>query len=426
MILSLGERLRYIREYKKITQQELIGDFGTRQYLSKIENGEQQPSEGVLEHLAIKLKIPVCFLVDGTYDKCINDIYQQYFQTRKLSESDEIFLYLSTFNSLDTQGYLKVQAILLYYYARKSEKDIEYVEQLLLKVDKDKETICTFPQEGFRFYMSCGDCYYFSQRFHEADNYYVLAERLYKPDNPMELIDLYHSLSLTKQRTRRTYELCLMYSEKAYEIVTTFDIKERITLCVLNTLGIQYRLLTDYNKALFYIDEAIKLLEEIELENSFKSSLLTNKGKIYKSLKQNDIAVNLFHQSIEWNKQINNQSGTIYALREVIEICIEDRQLDIAKKYVDEAITIAKKYKFIYLFIELHRLDAHIERENGQIKEYERKLKYLIKYGAKNHQFLWIVILVEELAGHFNQLGDRKNSNIYYQKYFEYYNEIYS
>ncbi len=422
MTLSLAERLQHIRKYKNLSQKNLVSDDVSRVYLSRVENGVQQPSHNFLSTTAEKLQIPLNLLADGTYDKNVDEIYQHYFQTKKLLPSDEIFFYLSTLESPSKQDYLKLHATLLHYYSQTTEKRIDLAEQALLKISK--EQISEFPQEGFRFYMSCGECYYCSQRFHEADQYYTLAEKLYKPNDPIELIDLYHSLSLTKQRISVTYQLCMIYTEKAYEIMTIFLIKKRITVCLLNTLCVQHCHIANYEKALLYVNEALELLEVVEVEPSLKSALFTNKAKVYQALKQNGISVSLFEESIEWDKQINNQSGIIYALRGLAEIFMEEKQFQEAKKYVDEAIVIADRLKRTYLYIELQRLDAHLEKENGQIKKYEKKIKVLITFSVNNKQFLWVSKLSRELAEHFDKKDDRRNANIYYQKHFYYMDKI--
>ena len=64
--LSLGKKIRQLRIDKKITQQELVGDFITRNMLSQIESGAASPSLKTLEYLANTLEIPIQYLVsDG-------------------------------------------------------------------------------------------------------------------------------------------------------------------------------------------------------------------------------------------------------------------------------------------------------------------------------------------------------------------------
>ena len=60
---ELGRRIKEARISKKMTQSELVGDFITRNMLSRIESGNASPSVKTLEYLASKLELPVSSLV---------------------------------------------------------------------------------------------------------------------------------------------------------------------------------------------------------------------------------------------------------------------------------------------------------------------------------------------------------------------------
>lgn len=60
---ELGRRIKEARIAKKMTQAELVGDFITRNMLSRIESGNATPSVKTLEYIAAKLDLPVSSLV---------------------------------------------------------------------------------------------------------------------------------------------------------------------------------------------------------------------------------------------------------------------------------------------------------------------------------------------------------------------------
>ena len=62
---SLGQRIREVRLQKKLTQSDVVGDYMTRNMLSKIENGSAAPSVRTLEFLAVALDVPVSYFLDG-------------------------------------------------------------------------------------------------------------------------------------------------------------------------------------------------------------------------------------------------------------------------------------------------------------------------------------------------------------------------
>jgi transcriptional regulator with XRE-family HTH domain len=56
--ILIGDKIKEIRLSRKLTQQEVVGDFITRNMLSKIENNSATPSVRTLEYLAKKLGVP--------------------------------------------------------------------------------------------------------------------------------------------------------------------------------------------------------------------------------------------------------------------------------------------------------------------------------------------------------------------------------
>lgn len=61
--MNIGEKIKNLRMSKMITQQELAGDFITRNMLSQIENGAALPSLPTVVYLANRLNVPAGFLL---------------------------------------------------------------------------------------------------------------------------------------------------------------------------------------------------------------------------------------------------------------------------------------------------------------------------------------------------------------------------
>ena len=74
--LSLGKKIKKIRIEKKITQQELVGDYITRNMLSQIENDIATPSIKTLQYIADHLEVPLSFLMVGEHDEKFNKNYE--------------------------------------------------------------------------------------------------------------------------------------------------------------------------------------------------------------------------------------------------------------------------------------------------------------------------------------------------------------
>lgn len=63
--LTLGEKVKEARLSMRLTQSELVGDFITRNMLSKIENDAASPSLKTLEFLAGKLNTPLSYFMSS-------------------------------------------------------------------------------------------------------------------------------------------------------------------------------------------------------------------------------------------------------------------------------------------------------------------------------------------------------------------------
>ena len=61
--MNIGEKIKNLRMSKMITQQELAGDFITRNMLSRIEHGAALPSLPTVVYLANRLNVPAGFLL---------------------------------------------------------------------------------------------------------------------------------------------------------------------------------------------------------------------------------------------------------------------------------------------------------------------------------------------------------------------------
>ncbi len=101
MKAKIGERIKYYRKLKKMTQADLAGDKITRNMLSLIENGSASPSLATVEYIAERMGVsPACFFVTSFDD--IND------HTKENNESIR--------NAFFDKDYQKAYDLLLKHY----------------------------------------------------------------------------------------------------------------------------------------------------------------------------------------------------------------------------------------------------------------------------------------------------------------------
>lgn len=63
--MTLGQKIRAARQARGMTQKEVVGEYITRNMLSKIENDSATPSVRTLEYLAGALDLPTGYFLDG-------------------------------------------------------------------------------------------------------------------------------------------------------------------------------------------------------------------------------------------------------------------------------------------------------------------------------------------------------------------------
>ena len=70
---TIGERIRQLREARRLSQRQLAEPGVTAAYISRIERGDRLPSVKALRKLAPKLEVSVEFLETGKEGKILNE-----------------------------------------------------------------------------------------------------------------------------------------------------------------------------------------------------------------------------------------------------------------------------------------------------------------------------------------------------------------
>src|SRR5262245_13639168 len=63
---TLGQRIRRLRQERRLTLQQVAGEDFSRAFLHQVETGRSQPSTRVLRMIADRLGAPIDYLVDGS------------------------------------------------------------------------------------------------------------------------------------------------------------------------------------------------------------------------------------------------------------------------------------------------------------------------------------------------------------------------
>ena len=97
--MTLGRKIRLLRLERKLTQEELVGDFITRNMLSQIENDIAMPSMKTLHYLSDVLEVPLSYLVDSDNEHDFDNFLEYRQGTREEILEDVERLHLSFLNN---------------------------------------------------------------------------------------------------------------------------------------------------------------------------------------------------------------------------------------------------------------------------------------------------------------------------------------
>jgi len=259
--LSLGKKIKMLRIERKITQQELVGDFITRNMLSQIENDAASPSIKTLQFLADGLGVPLSYLMQTEHDSD----YGTEFETSDSinSRAKKIFFSGDYINFIDTAEknpeilaeYKEERLFLGLAYLEHAEKQfesgdmdacVEYCEKAL-KLDFEN---CKFAEEEIRKHA---ELYKILCSTENSGSYEFLRSIL--DDNSL----CRYNLISAKQTLSAGYaERALEYLREAEQIIKDKTAHPYLSE-IYKTFEISYVTLEDYKNAHFYSSKLLNL-----------------------------------------------------------------------------------------------------------------------------------------------------------------------
>jgi tetratricopeptide (TPR) repeat protein len=268
--LALGQKIKNLRIEKKLTQQEVAGDFITRNMLSKIESGTANPSLKTLELIAERLDKPITYFLENIED-------ESNFNPNEVNQLDIVF-YNSSFH-LKNKEY---------------EKCIVYIQH---NIDKFESTLSD--ASCGRILYNLGICYY------NLDDYENAVVNLKKANLLLgNLQDYYYSANSNyilsviyfSQKKYEEAEKFIRYSLSAFERSFINDIFLEIR--IYYTLGYILRMQKKYNDALAPLLHSIRLSKEYNCHyNAGNTYMLL--GNVYHFINDIDNAILYTRKAIE-------------------------------------------------------------------------------------------------------------------------------
>jgi len=162
-------------------------------------------------------------------------------------------------------------------------------------------------------YRSFGNYYYQNQVLDSAFSFYSKSEKKYKELNDL---DGYSTILLKKgiiQYNINDFFAADLSLSTALTFAKQNNDKAKI-YSILNQLGLVSNQLGEYDKAISYLDEALKIIRENDLQNSEhqESICLSNIGLVYQNLKEYKKAIHYYQLSLDF-KDLKVDAPILYS-----------------------------------------------------------------------------------------------------------------
>jgi HTH-type transcriptional regulator, quorum sensing regulator NprR len=395
--MHLGEKIRYFRKVKNLSQQELAAGICSIPYLSKIENGVTKPSDEIKQHLASRLEIRLDSINENeiiqNYVDLFYSLYQRDYESAEqkfnglkdspLQSVDEDILYKifkSIYIMMTTQKTLGVHALL---------NEVSYIDKVIKG------------EKAFYYLLAKGQLSYFSNEFEDAFHYFLWAEKQLgdKSFQEWEKGYLLYMIGLSANQLYRNI-VALEYTKQALEIFEKNYFFNRCADCrvILAIIHLRIKNFDESTNQLLLAETIATAFDDDVLQGVIYhnlGSIATHKGEKEK-------AIELFSRSLEAKEKepLSAKIMTIHALvKEYQKTNQPEKGLDLIDTWLEQVQDDPLNRGF-----ELHFM----------------YYKYLFTYGG-NHEEL-IKFMINELIPYFEQRKEWIHLADYYPilgKYFE-------
>lgn len=277
------------------------------------------------------------------------------------------------------------------YYTLESWESYKNATEILLENSLSSNDIIS---QG-NSYRSLGNYYFQSKQLDSSFYYYTKSEKIYKTVNNF---DGYSTILLKKgiiQFTINDYVGADLSLTKALVAAKKGNDKIK-NYAILNQLGLNSNQLQEYNKAIDYFNQALKILKESNFQNneqSQESICLSNIGLVYQNLKNHRKAIEYFEKSLKFK---NLKEDLPIAYSNIIDnIAYSKLQIGDFEKlpqFFFESLEMRKKINddsaIVTSYIHLSEYYNKINNEE-QALEYANKALYIAKLNKNSVDILF-------------------------------------
>jgi HTH-type transcriptional regulator, quorum sensing regulator NprR len=407
--MHLGEKIRYFRKVKNLSQQELAAGICSIPYLSKIENGVTKPSDEIKQHLADRLEIKLESINENEIIQKYVDLFYSLYQ-RDYESAEQKFNALkgSPSQSVDEDILHKIFKSI---YIMMTTQETQGVQVLLDEVSYIDKVIKG--EKAFYYLLAKGQLSYFSNDFEDALNYFLLAEK-HSEDNRFQEWEMGYLLYMIGLSANQLYKniVALEYTKQALEIFEKNYFFKRSADCRIILAIIHLRIKN--------FDESTKhLLLAETIANTFDDRVLQgiiyhNLGSVATHKEENEKAIELFSRSLEVKEKepLSAKIMTIYALvKEYQKTNSPEKGLKLIDKWLEQIHNdpLNRGFELHLLYHkQLFTYGDHHETTNHFM------LKELIPYFEERKEWIYLSEYYPIIGKYFEKNQKYKQASQYY------------
>ncbi|MBH0167463.1 helix-turn-helix domain-containing protein [Fictibacillus sp. 7GRE50] len=408
----VGQRIRYYRKTKGLTQEELAQGICSVSYLSKIEKGDAKSSEEVINLLCERLGISPEEVDESKILEMLNE-WNMMMVNRQFEDAQSAFKEINE----SMKGISQPNLLLRYelfqarYYLVQNTPNLDLAKEKLNKVNELFEQL---PNDlKFYYYTFNGMYFNYISDYQEALEYFENADKQFNQTSNLSDIEaatVYYFLGLTHNYLLHISSV----ANYAYKAIGIFDREycySRSADCQI-LLGLSYRRARNYEKAKYHLNLALKY--STVFKDKFTSGvILHNLGFVASCQNQHYKAIDYLKQSLEYKQDrqtIQNIAGTIYLLATEYYTVGE---IDKARELICKGLDIVTSNHEVYYH--LKQLEFQVSG-NDKDPEFTKFLsrdsipffkdKGILEYEATHSELL---------ADIYFELGQYKKASLYYR-----------
>jgi transcriptional regulator with XRE-family HTH domain len=407
----IGQRIRYYRKTKGLTQEELAKGICSVSYLSKIENGDAKSSDDVIQLLCERLGIsPENQQLDVNILGILNE-WNFLIILRKFEEAENLHNKIKEYLSFieDPDLLTRYDLFLIRNYLVKNDVDI--ATKLLKKVDKLQDNNSDYSISFYYYYVK-GLHSYFIKEYSEALKYFSRAENFLSqtPLNQVEKGVFYYSIALCHSHLFHSTSV-MTHAYKALDIFDKEYNFSRSSDCQI-LLGIANRRIRSYSQSEYHFNQALKFAESFN-DNKSLGIIYHNLGFLFSNMGNSEIAIQYYLKSVaikETNESRNLHNTYFLIAKEYLNL---DKQKD-SLKWLDKTNLHLKKDHSDEYNIHAEILKFRLQKDfNKNFESYIKKTA--IPYFQEKNILEYVREYATLLADYYYENSQYKSASEFYK-----------